>query len=399
MIPATTPHTILCLNSGSSSLKFALYRIEQDQEALLMRGLADRIGFPGGRLYARDGDNRVTANDEVKFANHAAACQAIMDVLSREDTPQPQAIGHRVVHGGPNYAAPQRVDAALLSALRDLIRFAPLHLPSALTIMEALGARHSEVPQVACFDTAFHRRMPEVAQRLPLPSYLWDQGVRRYGFHGLSYEFILESLGTGHRGRTVIAHLGNGASMAAVMDGRPVDTTMSFTPTSGLVMGTRCGDLDPGAVIYLMRERGYGPDELNDLLNFRSGLVGVSGFSSDMKTLLEHRENAPSAAMAVSLFCYQARKFIGALAAAMGGLDLLVFTGGIGERAAPVRFEICQALEFLGVQVDERRNAAGADVISATTSRCAVRVIPTNEELMIARHTTRLLHSDGVAKP
>lgn len=393
MTPVTAPHTILCLNSGSSSLKFALYEMEQDEETLLMRGLADRIGLADGRFLAKNGHDRVIANDEAKFANHASACQAILDLLSREETPQPEAIGHRVVHGGPNYAAPQRVDACLLKTLHDLIRFAPLHLPSALAIMEALASRHPAVPQVACFDTAFHRRMPEVAQRLPLPSDLWEEGVRRYGFHGLSYEYILESLGSEGRGRVIIAHLGNGASMAAVRDGEPVDTTMSFTPTAGLVMGTRCGDLDPGVLIYLMRERGCDAEQLTELVNFRSGLVGISGFSSDMKTLLDRRENDPTAAIATALFSYQARKFIGAFAAALGGLDLLVFTGGIGERAAPVRAEICRDLTFLGVHLDEHRNTAHADMISAPQSRCVVRVIPTNEELMIARHTIRLLRA------
>ena len=281
----------------------------------------------------------------------------------------------------------------MLKTLHDLIRFAPLHLPSALAIMEALASRHPDVPQVACFDTAFHRQMPEVAQRLPLPSDLWEEGVRRYGFHGLSYEYILESLGSEGRGRVIIAHLGNGASMAAVRDGEPVDTTMSFTPTAGLVMGTRCGDLDPGVLIYLMRERGCDAEQLTELVNFRSGLVGISGFSSDMKTLLDRRENDPSAAIATALFSYQARKFIGAFAAALGGLDLLVFTGGIGERAAPVRAEICRELTFLGVQLDEQGNVRHAGVISMPQSRCVVRVIPTNEELMIARHTTRLLRA------
>jgi len=393
MTPVTPPNTILCLNSGSSSLKFALYQIGPEKEVLLMRGLADRIGQAGGRFCARDGENRVAANDEIRFDNHASACQAILEILKREETPRPQAIGHRVVHGGPNYAAPQRVDAALLSALRGLIRFAPLHLPSAVAIMEVLDNLYPGTPQVACFDTAFHRRMPEVAQRLPLPADLWEEGIRRYGFHGLSYEYILESLDKEGRGRLVIAHLGNGASMAAVRDGQPVDTTMSFTPTAGLVMGTRCGDLDPGVLIYLMRERGCNVNQLSELVNFRSGLVGVSGFSSDMKTLLDRRENAPSAEIATALFCYQARKFIGALAAALGGLDLLVFTGGIGERAAPVRSEICRELTFLGVHLDEPRNAAHADVISTAESGCAVRVIPTNEELMIARHTTRVLQA------
>ena len=259
--------------------------------------------------------------------------------------------------------------------------------------MEAVTARFPALPQVACFDTAFHHRMPELARRLPLPRTLWDAGIRRYGFHGLSYEYIVWRLGPAARGRTIIAHLGNGASMAAVRDGMPVDTTMGLTPAGGFMMGTRSGDLDPGIAIYLLRGKGYDADRLERLVNNESGLLGVSESSPDMKTLLELREKEPAAAQAVSMFCYQLRKSIGAFAAALGGLDLLVFTGGIGERAAPVRWEACQGLEHLGLQLDPERNTAHADTVSRPDSRCMVRVIPTDEDLMIARHTLAALSS------
>jgi acetate kinase len=305
--------------------------------------------------------------------------------------PPPDAAGHRIVHGGPNHSGPERVSKQLLFELRSLTPFAPLHLPNAIKGIEAVAERFPGMSQVACFDTAFHRRMPQVAQRYPLMRTLWDEGVRRYGFHGLSFEYIVSAMGAERHGRVVIAHLGNGASLAAVVDGRPLDTTMGFTPTGGLMMGTRSGDLDPGLLIYLMKEKGYKDNELDELVNNQGGLLGVSGTSPDMKTLLEQRENDPHAAQAVELFCYYLRKHIGAMAAVTGGLDTLVFTGGIGERAAPVRWEVCEGLGHLGVRLDADRNVANADVISCAGTGCVVRVIPTNEDLMIARHTRALL--------
>jgi acetate kinase len=305
--------------------------------------------------------------------------------------PHPVAVGHRVVHGGPDHSSPERVEAPLLAELRRLVAFAPLHLPSAIQGIEAVTARFPGLPQVACFDTAFHRRMPELAQRFPLPHDLWDEGIRRYGFHGLSYEYIVASLGTAAQGRLMIAHLGNGASLAAVYNGRPLDTSMGFTPTGGIMMGTRSGDLDPGVIIHFMHDRGFEASQLDALVNQQAGLLGVSGLSPDMKTLLEQRRREPGAALAVDLFCYQLRKYIGALTAVLGGLDTLVFTGGIGERAAPVRWEVCQGLAYLGIALDPQQNAVHAEVISTLESVCTVRVVPTNEDLMIARHTRTLL--------
>ena len=387
---------ILCLNAGSSSLKFAIYEHKAaaagGDESRLVAGAVERIGLKEGRFRLNDDDAAATETAG-EYPDHATAVHAVFDALERRGLSALDAVGHRLVHGGAEHTAPERVNAQLLEALRGLVPLAPLHLPSELSVMEAVTARFPALPQVACFDTAFHHRMPELARRLPLPRTLWDAGIRRYGFHGLSYEYIVWRLGPAARGRAIIAHLGNGASMAAVRDGMPVDTTMGLTPAGGFMMGTRSGDLDPGIAIYLLRGKGYDADRLERLVNNESGLLGVSGSSPDMKTLLERRDREPAAAQAVSMFCYQLRKSIGAFAAALGGLDLLVFTGGIGERAAPVRWEACQGLEHLGLQLDHERNTAHADTVSRPDSRCMVRVIPTDEDLMIARHTLAALSS------
>jgi len=390
---ASTSHVILCFNSGSSSVKFALYRLEEVEEVRLAHGAVERIGLAGGHLWIRGTDNAALVDVHRDFPEHAAAAEGIFVAAKDLGFPPPVAVGHRVVHGGPDHTAPERVDALLLAALRRLVAFAPLHLPSAIQGIEAVATRFPGLPQVACFDTAFHRRMPEVAQRFPLPHDLWHEGIRRYGFHGLSYEYIVATLGAAAQGRLVIAHLGNGASLAAVHHGQPLDTTMGFTPTGGVMMGTRSGDLDPGVLVHLMHAKGYDVRQIEHLVNHQAGLLGVSGISPDMKTLLEQREREPHAAQAIELFCYQLRKHIGALTAVLGGLDILVFTGGIGERAAPVRWEVCRGLAHLGVDLDPQRNAVHADVISAPGSACMVRVIPTNEDLMIARHTRTLLVS------
>jgi acetate kinase len=382
---------ILCVNSGSSSLKFALYRLGTGPEAMIAEGAVERIGLAGGRLWVRSSDGKPLAGGYEDFPDHTAALRGLHGATEGLRLPPSDAIGHRVVHGGPDHARPEQVTPELVETLRELVAFAPLHLPSQILCIEAALRHFPDRPQVACFDTAFHRRLPEVAQRLPLPRVLWEQGVRRYGFHGLSYEYIVEVLGDAAGGRVIVAHLGNGASMAAIKDGQPIDTTMGFTPTGGFMMGTRTGDLDPGILLYLINEKGYDARQLAQLLDHESGLLGVSGISSDMKTLLDKRTSDPHAAQAVELFCYQLRKTIGALAAALGGLDTLVFTGGIGERAATVRREVCRGLEYLGIRLDAQRNESSADAISAPQSPCTVRVIPTQEDLMIARHTRRLI--------
>jgi acetate kinase len=387
----TNLRPILCLNSGSSSLKFALYQLGEKHEALLAEGAVERIGLEGGHLWIHGAGQEVLADIHRDSPEHTAAVEATFATLEQLNLPPPAAVGHRLVHGGPDHAAPERVEARLLDTLRKLVAFAPLHLPSAIQGIEAVAARFPGLPQVACFDTAFHRRMPEVAQRFSLPRHLWDEGLRRYGFHGLSYEYMVDRLGMAAQGRVIIAHLGNGASMVAVRGGQPLDTTMGFTPTGGFMMGTRSGDLDPGLLLHLMHEKGYEADQLEHLVNHQSGLLGVSGLSSDMKILLEQRQHEPHAAQALELFCYQLRKHIGALTAVLGGLDTLVFTGGIGERAAPIRWEVCQGLVYLGVHLDSQRNAHHAETITTPESPCTVRVIPTNEDLMIARHTHGLI--------
>jgi acetate kinase len=384
---------ILALNAGSSSLKFALWELGA-AETRIATGGADGVGLDRGRLWARDAEGRALADAPAELRDPPAAVHATFDTLDAIRLPRPAAVGHRVVHGGPDHAAPERVDAPLLAALRRLVPFAPLHLPAALDGIEAVAARLPDLPQVACFDTAFHRRMPAVAQRLPLPRALWDEGIRRYGFHGLSYEYVVATAGAAALGRAVIAHLGNGASMAAVRDGEPVDTTMGFSPTGGFMMGTRSGDLDPGILLHLLA-RGWDGAALERLVDHEAGLLGVSGISSDMKTLLECRSREPWAAEAVAMFCWQLAKHVGALAAVLGGLDTLVFTGGIGEHAAPVRWEACRGLAHLGIRLDAGRNDRHAGVISADGSACTVRVVPTDEDLMIARHTRAVLAEDG----
>ncbi len=385
---------ILCVNSGSSSLKFALYRLGEHEEERLVYGAAERIGPRPGRLWIKGPNNDTILDIQRDFAKHSEAAAGISAAARNLGYPSPVAAGHRAVHGGPMYRTPQRVDAGLLRKLRSLIPFAPLHLPSAIQGIDAVARRFPDLPQVVCFDTAFHRCMPAIAQRLPLSRDMWNEGIRRYGFHGLSFEYILASLGQAGQGRLIIAHLGNGASLAAVLDGQPLDTTMGFTPAGGFMMGTRSGDLDPGVLIHLMNAKGYDAGELNELVNNQAGLLGVSGISSDMKTLIEQREREPRAAEAVDLFCYQLRKHIGAMSAVLGGIDTLVFTGGIGEHSGDVRREVCKGLAYLGICLDAQRNANNAEIISASGSACLVRVIPTNEDLMIARHTRAVLFSN-----
>lgn len=309
------------------------------------------------------------------------------------------AIGHRIVHGGSRFAAPLVANDDILSDLRRLVPLARSHLPRALDAVEVIRAAFPAAPQVLCFDTAFHRAMPRVARLYPLPRRLADDGVVRYGFHGLSYESIVHQLrpagDASAGGRLVVAHLGNGASMAAVRDGAAVDTTMGFTPSGGLMMGTRAGDLDPGLLLYLLSEGGRDATSLDALVNREAGLLGVSGTSADMRDLLAREATDPHAAEAVALFCYLAKKHLGALVAVLGGLDTLVFTGGIGEHAAPVRARICAGLAHLGIEMDATRNAASASVVSQDGAPVTVRVMRSDEDLMIARHTRRLIQGEA----
>ena len=388
-------HTILCINSGSSSIKFALYLVDETEE-LIAEGAVERIGLSGGWLWLKDSRGKRLVDSHSDYSDHKAAVKAMFaSAIEAQHLPAPDGVGHRVVHGGPKHMAPEMVTPELMLTLRGLIPLAPLHLPGEIRGIDAVAEHYPGLRQVVCFDTAFHRRIPEVAQWLPIVRSLRHEGIHRYGFHGLSYEYIVSALGPDTKGRVIIAHLGNGASMAALKDGEPQDTTMGFSALGGLMMGTRCGDLDPGILLYLMDEKGYDTRQLEKLLNERSGLIGVSGISSDMKTLLDQRATEPHADQAITLFCYTARKYIGALSAVLCGLDMLVFTGGIGERAAPVRWMICHGLEYLGIRLDPGNNDADAETISTAGSPCIVRVIPTNEDRMIARHTRALLSKNG----
>ena len=392
---------LLTINTGSSSLKAALYRLREDTtETPELRVEAIRIGGRGGSVRLVDGRGETLDECRDDLPDHAAALDALMSRLRDWglDRDNLAAAGHRVVHGGDRHREPQRVAPGVVADLRALVPIDPNHLPQAIAAIEAVGRAYPAVPQVACFDTAFHRRMPRVARLYALPSRLAKEGIIRYGFHGLSYEYVIEELRRlepeAAAGRVVVAHLGNGASMAAVRDGVGVDTTMGFTPTGGLVMGTRSGDLDPSVPLFLLEERGLSPTEVSDLLNKQAGLLGVSGTSADMRDLLQREADDARAAEAVALFCYQAKKFLGALAAALGGLDALVFTGGIGEHSATVRERVCEGLAFLGIRLDPDRNAVHAPVISSDAAAVTVRVLPTDEDLMVARHTRRLIEQE-----
>jgi acetate kinase len=384
---------VLTINSGSSSIKFSVYGAGPDPERLLS-GRLERIGLPEGRFSAEDGQEGVLVSRDLALPDHGAALKELFGWLaSRPEGRGMGAVGHRVVHGGSKYTAPQRVDKTLLNTIRELTPFAAEHLPHEIKAIEAVSSAFPGLPQVACFDTSFHRTMSEAATTFAIPAEFRDEGIVRYGFHGLSYEYIMEELSKRAperaSGRTIIAHLGNGCSMAAVKEGRCVDTTMGFTPLGGLVMSTRTGELDPGIIVYLLKTRGYAADELNVLLNRKSGLLGISGASSDMADLLREEAASPSAALAVDVFCYQAKKYIGALSAALGGLDTLVFTAGIGENSPVVRDRVTGGLGFLGVELDREKNKKNGPVISR--GPVEVMVMKTNEELMIARHAWRVL--------
>ena len=391
--------TVLCLNSGSSSIKVALLRPDPQgapgAERRVAEAAVEGIGTGRARAWVRGPDEtepRERPAGAATHATHATAIEVVLDLMAGVLAEPPALIAHRVVHGGSRHVGPARVDAELLADLEALIPLAPLHQPAALAGMRAALRRWPGVPQVACFDTAFHATLPEIARRLPLPEAVLGDEVRRYGFHGLSYAHVLWSLGAGAPPRIVIAHLGNGSSLVAVKDGRAIDTTMGFTPTGGVLMGTRSGDLDPGVLFYLARQRGLSVDELERLCEHQAGLHAIGG-TSDMRALLADRERDPRAALAVTMFAYAIRKAIGAFAVALGGLDLLVFTGGIGAHAAPVRAEACAGLEAVGVQLDPSANQRGAGRISSPDSRCAVRVVVADEESTMAREARALFPS------
>lgn len=385
---------ILTLNGGSSSIRFAIYDARRAAR-LRLSGKIDRIGLRGTALSVDQNGAEVRMPRRKAGGDHRQAAAFLLDWLQLQPAwSSVAAVGHRVVHG-MRHCEPERVTARLLADLRRITAYDPDHLPRELELIEAVRLRHPRLPQVACFDTAFHRTMPPVARLLPLPRRYAARGVERYGFHGLSYAYLVEELRRldplAARGRVILAHLGSGASLAAVYGGKSVDTSMGFTPAAGLVMGTRTGDLDPGLVYYLARTERMTAARFQRMVNHESGLLGVSGTSSDVRDLLAREAGDEHAAQAVELFCYQARKWIGAYAAALGGLDTLVFAGGIGENSAVVRARVCDGLAFLGVALSRRSNRANAAVISDGRGRVKVRVIHTDEQLMIARSTARLL--------
>jgi acetate kinase len=392
---------VLTINGGSSSIKFALFEVGAALRQIL-GGELERIGLPEATLRVKGSNPADNFSRPVTAADHTAAVGALMEWIEEHSGRDAlAAVGHRVVHGGPKYSKPQQVTAEMVEELHRFSPFDPEHLPLEIELIEAFRQRHPGLPQVACFDTAFHRTMPRVATLLPIPRRYEAQGVRRYGFHGLSYEFLMEELAhladpAATKGRVILAHLGNGASLAAVRDGKSIDTSMGFTPTAGLVMSSRSGDLDPGLVSYLARTEQMSAAQFQKMVNHESGLLGVSETSSDMRDLLERETQDIRAAEAVALFCYQAKKWIGAFAAALGGLDTLVFAGGIGENAPPVRERICDGLGFLGVELDRERNVKNAPLASSDTVRVKVRVIHTDEELMIARSTARVLNLGSI---
>ena len=385
---------LLVINPGSSSIKFSIFSSADHGLVAGAHGEIEDLDHTP-HLAVRDHEGRTLADHQLSGPGHEVAIAAVSDWFAEHAGGQGQfvAVGHRVVHGGPSFAGPVLVDDDVLAALESLVPLAPLHQPQSLAIIRAFMARSGEIPQVACFDTAFHREQPLFARQFALPRELTERGLQRYGFHGLSYEFIVSALpkqAPAHAaGKLVVAHLGNGASMCAIKAGRSVATTMSLTPLDGLMMGTRCGTLDPGLILFLLQHEAMTAAAVEDLLYHRSGLLGVSGLSNDMRTLLA--SEAESAKEAVGLFVYRITRELGSLVAAMGGIDALIFTGGIGEHAPSIRARVCGEASWLGLQLDEAANMGGDTCISTPSSKVAVLVIPTDENLVIARHTRSLL--------
>jgi len=394
--------SILAINGGSSSIKFVLYQAGDPPERRLY-GKIDRIGLSGTNLTFNDPTGNQQDSRSIAASDHKLAANFLIDWLEEQNGfASVRAVGHRVVHG-MQHTAPELVTQELLDELHRLRPYDPDHLPREIELIEALRQRHPKLPQLACFDTAFHRTMPRVARLLPIPRRFDAKGVQRYGFHGLSYAYLMEELvrcgdPAATTGRVILAHLGNGASMAAVRDGKSIDTSMGFTPTAGLVMSTRSGDLDPGLAPYLARTEQITAKQFYEMVNHQSGLLGVSEISSDMRDLLAQESHDVRAAEAVALFCYQAKKWMGTFAAALGGLDTLVFSAGIGENCPSIRARICDGLGFLGLELNEARNAENAAVISTDASPATVRVIRTDEEQMIARSVCRILDPGVVNK-
>ena len=393
---AAAERTILTINAGSSSIRCAVYSVDEPLRRLLAAHV-DRIGSTHATLNVPSATGQMRRSVRIAIADHRAAVAALLDWLEMQPVfSSVSAVGHRVVHG-MTHSAPERVTPRLLAELHRITPYDPEHLRRELRIIEEVRRRHPAVPQVACFDTAFHRHMPQVARALPIPRRYASKGVVRYGFHGLSFAYLMEELGRvdarASKGRVILAHLGNGASLAAVRNGKSIDTSMGFTPTSGLMMSTRTGNLDPGVAYYLARTEHMTAAQFQRMVTRESGLLGVSRTSSDVRDLLAREATDARAVEALALFCYQAKKWIGSFAAALGGLDTLVFAGGIGENAPLIRQRICEGLGFLGIELHRRRNAANAPLISRDAGKVRVRVMRTDEELMIARSVVDVLRS------
>ena len=394
-IAAAAPWHAVAFNSGSSSLKFGLYALRAGHSACVVSGEAHGIGEAGSVFRVVDAAGRVICLDAEPLRMPQDVVSRFSRWLIETGAPSPQAIGHRVVHGGPMLRQHCRIDDAVLRQLDAAKPFAPLHTPAVMSVIRSAQAEFPGLPQVACFDTVFHARMPAVASVLPLPAALRAQGIQRYGFHGLSCESIVQQLAQASAGtapkRLLIAHLGIGASVTAVRDGVSIDTSMGLTPSGGLIMGTRSGDLDPGVLVYLAREKGFDAGTLEDLVDHRSGLVGISGLDGDMRTLHAAAASNADAALAIRMFCYAIRKQLAAMWAVLDGVDAIVFTGGIGEHDPAVRAEVCTGLSSLGVQLDKARHRELINPISSTGSSCRVHVLPSLEDDQIALHTWALV--------
>ena len=381
---------VLALNSGSSSLKFGLYEVQSLRAKMLVCGEAGSIGSKNSKFRAQDSSNKTLLCETVSIPTQRDAIQRIGKLLADANMPAPAAIGHRVVHGGPKLLQHCLIDELVLGELEAAAAFAPLHTPAALAVIRYSADHFPGLPQVACFDTSFHADMPQVARVLPIAKELQREGIRRYGFHGLSCESIVHRLASDLPNRMVIAHLGNGVSVTAVKSGHSIDTSMGLTPTGGVIMGTRSGDLDPGVLVYLLREKKFNAAMLEELVDRRSGLLGISGVDSDMRRLHEAAPSNTDAELAIQMFCYSVRKQLAAMIAVLEGVDLIVFTGGIGEHDAEVRAAICRGMSWLGISLDDARNRQMNNPINASTSLCSVRVLASEEDEQIARHTWAL---------
>lgn len=389
---------VLALNSGSSSLKFGLYRVGASETERLVAGEAESIGGTSATFHAVDAEGRSLVHESTQLPSQQAAMLRIAQLLSAGGLPAPQTIGHRIVHGGPKLREHCVIDESVVRELDAAVVFAPLHMPTALSVIRFCQMHYPKLPQVACFDTSFHSHMPDIASVLPIPRTFRADGIQRYGFHGLSCESIVAQFANAPPKRLVIAHLGNGASVTAILEGHSIDTSMGLTPTGGVIMGTRSGDLDPGVLVYLIRQKKLNADTLEEVVDRRSGLFGISGVSEDLRVLHKAAESNPDARLAIDMFCYSVAKQIAAMSAALGPIDAIVFTGGIGENDSSVRAQICRRLSSLGVRLDEARNREASDRISDGTLSCEVRVLPSREDEQIARHAWNLSQQASLIK-